>query len=75
MQTLFLLNHSLDAVVHILDQVHCAPAESPPIGNVVNVIAGLTVLSVDASDLYVILVRYLLELIHLFAQLRKLNMH
>ena len=66
---LLLLNHSLDTVVHVLDELSLGAAESALVGDVVGGIGGLGVLSVDTSDLDVVLVGDLLELVPLLGEL------
>ena len=63
---LFLLgNHSLYAVVHVLDEVNFRAAKSALVGDVVDVIGRLRVLTVDATNLNVEFVGDLLELFFL----------
>lgn len=61
-QSLFSFNHGLDSVVHILDKVNFGESESSLVGDIENTITALRVLSVDSSNLDVILVSNLLEL-------------
>jgi len=66
---LLLLDHSLDTVVHILNEVLLRAAETSLVGDVVGGIGGLGVLTVNTSDLYVELVGDGLELIPLLGEL------
>jgi hypothetical protein len=59
---LFLLDHGLDAVVHVLNQLDRASAESSLVGDVVDVVVGLSMLSMGTSDLDMILVSDCLEI-------------
>ena len=43
--------HSLHTVVHVLDKFDFREAESPLVGNVINVIGRFRVLTMDASNL------------------------
>lgn len=61
-QSLFSFNHGLDSVIHILDKVNFGESESSLVGDIENTITALRVLSVDSSNLDVILVSNLLEL-------------
>ena len=45
------LNHGLDAVVHILDKLDLGQAEASLVRDVVDVVGGLGVLAVDATNL------------------------
>ena len=66
---LLLLDHSLDTVVHVLDEVSLGAAESALVGDVVGGIGGLGVLTVDTSDLDVVLISDSLELVPLLGEL------
>lgn len=66
---LFHINHSLDTVVHVLDELSLGASESALVGDVVGSIGGLGVLAVDTSDLDVVLVGDLLELVPLLGEL------
>ena len=45
------IDHGLDSIVHILNEINFGKTESPLVGDVVDVVSRLGVLSVDASDL------------------------
>lgn len=49
-------DHGLDTIVHVLDEVLLGAAESSLVGDVVGAVVGLGVLTVDTSDLNVVLV-------------------
>lgn len=70
---LLLLNHGLDTVVHVLDEVLLGAAQSALVGDVEGAVVGLGVLTVDASDLDVELVGDLLELFHVLGELGELD--
>jgi len=67
-------DHGLNAIVHVLDEVDLRSAESSLVRYVVDVVGGLRVLSVDASDLDMELVSNLLELSLLGSKLGQLDM-
>ena len=70
----FLLNHGFDSIVHVLDKIHLGAAESSLVRDVIGVVRGLRVFTVDASDLNVVLVGYGLELVHLCSKIGQLDM-
>jgi hypothetical protein len=55
------VNHGLNTVVHVLDEVLLGSAESSLVGDVVGGIGGFRVLTVDTADLDVVLVSDSLE--------------
>ena len=57
----FGVHHSLDTVVHVLDEVLFRTAESAAVRNIEDAIAGVRVLATAATDLHVILVGDALE--------------
>jgi hypothetical protein len=59
---LFSLDHSFDAVVHILDKVDLVTTESTEVGDVEDAVVGLSVLTMSTTDLDVVLVCDGLEL-------------
>ena len=69
------VNHGADAIDHILDEVLLGAAETSLVGDVVSAVVGLSVLTVDASNLDVVLVGDGVELVLLLAQLRELDVH
>jgi hypothetical protein len=72
-ELLLSLNHSLDTVVHVLDEVDLRAAESSQVGDVVDVVVSLRVLTVGTSDLHVVLGGDGLELVLLVAKLGELD--
>ena len=70
---LFGLNHGLHAVVHVLDEVLLGAAETSLVGDVVGSVGGLGVLSVDTTDLDVVLISDLLESFLVGGELWKLD--
>ncbi len=69
------LDHGLDTIVHVLDQLALGAAESALVRDIESAVIGLGVLSMDASDLDVELVSNCLELVHLLGKLRELNVN
>jgi hypothetical protein len=57
----FSFDHGLDAVIHVLDKGDFRAAESSPVGDVIDVVVRLCVLSMCSSDLDVVLVGDCLE--------------
>ena len=53
LELLLSLDHSLDASVHVLDQLHLGSPQSPLAGDVVDLIK-VGVLPMDAADLHVV---------------------
>ena len=74
-ESLFGIDHSLDSVVHILDEVDLSAAESAQVGDVEDAVVGLGVLTVSAADLYVVFVGDGLELLRLLSELGQLDVH
>ena len=72
---LFFRDHSFDTIVHILYQVNLRSAESPLVRNIVSVVRGLRVLTMDASDLHMVLISNSLELVHLCTQFGQLDVN
>ena len=69
------LDHGADTVNHILDEVFLGAAETSLVGDIVGAVVSLGVLTVDASDLDVVLVGNSLELVLLLAELGQLDVH
>ena len=67
------LNHGLDTIVHVLDEVDLRAAESSQVGDVVNVVVSLGVLTMGTSDLDMVLCGDSLELVLLVAELGELD--
>jgi hypothetical protein len=61
-------NHSLNTVVHVLHESFLTLAETVSVGDIVGAVSGLGVLSVDTTDLNVVLVGDLVESLHVLAQ-------
>ncbi len=74
-ERLLLLDHSLDTVVHVLNKVDLRAAKSAKVGDIVDVVVGLGVLSVGTSDLDVVLVSDGLELLLFIAELGEADVH
>jgi len=55
-QSLLGRDHGLHAVVHVLDEVNFGTTQSAKVGNVVDTIVTLSVLSVCSTDLDIVLV-------------------
>ena len=69
------LDHCFDSVVHVLHQVYFRPSQPPFVGDVVDMVVGLCVLSVGPADLNVELISNCLELGLLLAQVRLVVVH
>ena len=65
----------MDSVDHVLDEVSLRLAESSSVGNVEDSVVGLRVLSVDTSDLHLVLVGNVVELLLLLHQLWQVDVH
>ena len=74
-ESLFGIDHSLDSVVHILDEVDLSAAESAQVGDVEDAVVGLGVLAVSTTDLDVVLVCDGLELVLVLGKLGQLDVH
>ena len=72
-QGLLSCNHSLNAVVHVLDEVFLRAAKSALVGDVVNAVVTFRVFTVDAADLDVELISDLLESWHILGELGELD--
>merc|ERR1719326_113854 len=57
----FLLHEGLDTIDHVLDKLLLGLSESSLVGDVENTIIGLSVLSVDTSDLDFVIISDLVE--------------
>jgi hypothetical protein len=66
-------NHSLNAVVHVLDEVFLGAAKSALVGDVKSAVGAFRVFTVDTADLDVELISDLLECCHILAELWKLD--
>ena len=55
-QGFFSSDHGFNTVVHVLDQFDLVSSESSQVGNIEDTIVGLGVLSVNTSDLNLVLV-------------------
>ena len=71
----FLSDHSLNTIVHVLDEIDFGPSKSPLVGDIVDVVSRFRVLSVDSSNLDVELVSNGLKLWHSNAELGQCNMN
>jgi hypothetical protein len=69
------LDHSLDAIVHVLSEVDFGAAQSTEVRDVEDAVISLGVLSVSATDLHVVLVGNGLELVWVLSKLGELDMH
>ena len=66
-------NHGLNAIVHVLDEINFGSSKSSLVRDVVDVVRRLGVLSMDASDLDVVLIGDLLEVGHFDSELGQLD--
>ena len=62
------LDHGLDTVVHILNEIFLRTSETSLVRDIVSSVIRFGVLSMDTTDLDVILISNSLELVHLFAE-------
>ena len=62
------LNHGLDTIVHVLNEIFLRAAETSLVGDIVNSVSALRVLTVATADLDVVFISNSLELIHLRAE-------
>jgi hypothetical protein len=67
----FLINHGLNSVVHVLNKLCLASAESSLVRNIIDMIVSLGMLSVGTSNLDVIFVCNGLENIFLLSKVRE----
>merc|ERR1712157_163170 len=74
-ESLLSLDHGLDSVVHILDEVDLGTAETTQVGDIEDTVIGLSVLTVGTANLHVVLVGDSLELFGFLGQLGKLDVH
>jgi len=68
------LNHSVNTIDHILNEACFTHTESSLVRDIVGTVIGLGVLSVDSSDLYVILIGDFVELLLVLAEFWKFDM-
>ena len=73
-ESLFLLDHCLDTVVHVLDKVDLRSAESAEVADVINVIISLRMFTMGTSDLHVVLISDSLEVFLLVSELGESDM-
>lgn len=74
-ESLLRLDHGTNTVDHILDELLLRAAETSLVRDVVSAVIGLGMLTVDTSDLDVVLVGDRVELVLLLAELGKLDVH
>ena len=55
-QALLGSDHGFDSIVHVLDKLNLVSSKSSQVGDIEDTVIGLGVLSVDTSDLHVVLV-------------------
>ena len=72
-ESLFGIDHGLDSVVHVLDEVDLRATKSTLVGDVKYAIVGLSVLSVSTSDVDIVLIGNSAELFLLSSELWKLD--
>ena len=68
-------DHSLDAIIHVLDELNLVSAESSQVGDVEDTVVSLGVLTVDTSDLDVVLVSDLLVELRVSHELGKVDVN
>ena len=64
-------NHSLDTVIHVLDEINLRASESSLVGDIVDVVGRFRVLSMNSSDLNEELISNGLEISHFSTKLRQ----
>ena len=69
-----LLDHCLDSIVHVLNELSLASSESPLVGDIIDVVISLGVLSVSTSDLDIEPVGNRLESVLLLTQKGEVDM-
>ena len=69
------LNHGLDTIVHVLNEIFLRAAETSLVGDIVNSVSALRVLTVATTDLDVVFVSNSLELFLLRAEKWQLDVH
>ena len=62
-ETFLSLNHGLNTIVHVLNEVDLGTAKSAEVGDIVDAVIALGVFAVCATDLDVVLVSDCLELV------------
>ena len=72
-ESLLGLDHGLDTVVHVLDEVDLGATKSAEVRDVEDAVISLSVLTMGTTDLDVVLVSDGLELILMFGKLRKFD--
>jgi len=72
---LFSLDHGFNTIVHVLNKVFLRSAEPSLVGDVKDSIIGFSVLSVNSSDLNVVLVCNFLELWLILGEAWKLDVN
>ena len=70
-ELLFLSNHGLYTIVHVLDEVDFSATKSSLVGDIINVVGRFRVLTMNSTDLNIELGCNLLELLHTNAKLGK----
>jgi len=74
-QVLLSVYHSLDTVVHVLDEVNLREAESSLVGDIIDSSYRFGVLTVDTSDVAVVLISDGIELVRLRRELGKFDVN
>ena len=69
------IDESVDSIDHVLDEVSLRLAESSSVGDIEDSVVGLRVLSMDTSNLHLVLVRNVVELLLLLHQLWQVDVH
>ena len=61
----FFLNHGFYTVVHVLYEIDFGATKSASVRDIVHMVSGLRVFTMNATNLNIVLVGYFLEFIHL----------
>jgi len=72
-ESLLSVDHGLDSIVHVLDEVDLRATKSTLVGDVKYAIVSLSVLSVSTSDVDIVFIGNCMELFLLLSELWKLN--
>ena len=68
------IDHGLDTVVHVLNEVLLGAAESTSVGDIEDAVAGVRVLTSATTDLDIVLSGNSFEFLHLLTELGKMDM-
>ena len=72
-ESLLSIDHGLNTVVHVLDEVNLGTTQSTEVGDIIDTVIRLSVLTMGTTDLDVVLVGDGLELVLLLGKLGELD--